>query len=156
VGDVDRGVHVLLNMQEVDRLSWDFDRRLAAAFLLASDRSAEAGDLLKGLPELEKEQALDGASAALTPELPRPGLDEPVFRVFGLDPNDAEAYRHLMFYFSDNAQLEKTERMAERLLVLRPGDEEATAVLDAISKVPKWEPVLTPAEGWTPSFGSVY
>jgi len=155
-GDVDRAVNALLNMQEADRLSWDFDRRLAAATLLASGRPTDAAGLLKSLPALGRGQALDGVCAALTPGLPRAGLYDAAFRVFGLDPGDAEANRYLMFYFSDRVLLEKAKRMAERLLVLRPGDEEATAMLDAISKVPKWEAVLVPAEGQMPSFGGAY
>jgi hypothetical protein len=155
-GDVDRAVGAFLNMQEIDRLSWDFDRRLAAATLLASGRPTEAAGLLKQLPALGREQALDGVCAALTPGLPRAGLYDPAFRVFGLDPSDAEAYRYLMFYFSDRVLLDKAKRMAERLLALRPGDEEATAMLDAISKVPKWEAVLVPVEGQTAGFSGAY
>jgi hypothetical protein len=155
-GDVDRGVKILLSLQEMNQLSWDFDRRLAAALLLASGRAGEAGALLEQLPALGGEQAIDAASAALTPELPRPGLDDAVFRVVGLNPNDPEVYRHLMFFFSDRILLEKAKRMAERLLVLRPGDEEATAMLDAIAKVPKWEGVLVLPEGWARPFPSAY
>jgi hypothetical protein len=155
-GDVDRAVNALLNMREVDRLSWDFDRRLAAATLLASGRPTEAAVLLKQLPALGREQALNGVCAALTPVMPRPGLYDAAFRVFGLDPGDAEANRYLMFYFSDKVLLDKAKRMAERLLALRPGDEEATAMLDAISKVPEWESVLVPVEGQTPSFRGGY
>jgi uncharacterized protein with von Willebrand factor type A (vWA) domain len=149
-------VNALLNMQEIDRLSWDFDRRLAAATLLASGRPTEAAALLKQLSALGREQALDGVCAALTPGLPRPGLYDAAFQVFGLDPSDAEAYRYLMFYFSDKVLLEKAKRMAERLLALRPGDEDATAMLDAIGKVPKWESVLVPITGWTRPVSGVY
>jgi len=156
VGDVERAVAVLLNMEERSELSWDFDRRLAAALLLASGREAEARVVLTNFPRPGRAQALDGVSAVLTPELPRPGLDAAAFVVFGLKPNDAEAVRYLMFHFSDRTLLKKTKRMAERLLELRPGDQEAIAMLDALDRVPKWESVLVEPEGWKPPLRDGY
>ena len=155
-GDTDRAIAVLLNMEEPDAMSWDFDRRLVAALLLASGRVAEARSIIKGFPKPGRAQALDGVSAILTPVLPRPGLDDAALLVFGLRPDDAEVFRYLMFYFSDRILLEKTRRMAEHLLALRPGDDEGLAMIDALNRVPKWEAVLVAPEGWTPPFARIY
>ena len=38
--------------------------------------------------------------------------------------------------------------MAERILALDPTDEDAKAMVDAIARVPEWEAVMVPAEGW--------
>lgn len=155
-GDTDRAIALLLHMKEPDALSWDFDRRLAAALLLSSGRADEARTVLKGFRKPERGQALEGVAAILTPALPRPGLDDAAILVFGLRPDDAEVFRYLMFFFSDRVLLEKTRRMAERLLQLRPGDEEATAMIEAIDNVPKWEGVLVNPEGWAPPFPRIY
>ena len=155
-GDTDRAIAVLRSMQEPDAISWDFDRRLTAALLLASGRVDESRVVLRGFPRPGRAQALDGVCAILTPVLPRPGLDAPALLVFGLRADDAEAFRYLMFYFSDRSLLEKTKRMAERLLELRPGDDEALAMLDALNKVPQWEAVLVGPEGWEPLFTRIY
>jgi hypothetical protein len=99
---------------------------------------------------------LGAVSAALTPELPRPGLDDAAFRAFGLSTGDVGAYSDLMFYFSDKVLLRKAKRMAERVLALEPADEDARAMLDALAKVPKWEAVMVPAEGWGERFERAY
>lgn len=155
-GDADRGVMLLQGMQEVDHRSWEFDRRLAAMLLFASGRVGEAERLLRGLPPLSREDALGAVSAALTPELPRPGMDDAAFRAFGLSTGDVGAYSDLMFYFSEKVLLRKAKRMAERVLALEPADEDARTMLDAIAKVPKWEAVMVPAEGWGERFEQAY
>jgi len=155
-GDTDRAIAVLMNMQEADRLSWDFDRRITCALLFASGREAEANRILASLPQVPREQAIDGVRAILTPLLPRPGLDEGAFRAFGLDLKDAVAYRNLMLSFSNMVLLEKAKRMAERLLELKPGDPDALAMLEAIRNVPSWETVLVLPKEWTPIFPKVY
>jgi hypothetical protein len=147
-GDPDRGVALLAHIQEMDSLSLEFDRRLAATILFASARDREAGKLLQGLRPLSYEDELSGAAAALTPELPRPGLDDAAFRAFGLSLRDTTAYSELMFRFSDKVLLRKAKRMAERVLALDSSDEDAKAMLEAIAKVPEWEAVMVPAEGW--------
>lgn len=147
-GDPDRGARILEGVQEIDRSSWEFDRRLAAAFFYASGRDADGDKLLSGLRPLARSDAIGAIAAALTPELPRPGLDDAAFRAFGVSTQDTTAYASLMFYFSDGVLLRKAKRMAERILALDPTDEDAKAMLDAIAKVPEWEAVLVPAEGW--------
>jgi hypothetical protein len=143
---VDRAVAALQGMQEVDSLTWAFDRRLAATMLFAAGRSKEGNKLCAGLPRMGREAALYAVAAVLGPELPGIVLDEAAFRAFDVPDQDPEAYRFLMHYFSDHVLLRQAMRMAERLLALRPGDEQASAMIAAIQRVPSWEHVVVPVE----------
>jgi hypothetical protein len=151
VGEADRGISALLRMEEKDRVSWDFDRRLAAALLLSTGRARDAQRITSSLPKLGNDAAVAGAAVALTTYVLRPGLDDAVFQVFGVDTRDPETFRSLMMYFSDQVLLDKAQRMAQRLLVLHPGDEDATAMIEAIRKVPKWQQVLVGPGSWAPT-----
>ena len=96
---------------------------------------------------MERNAALQAIAAILGPDLPGVILDEAAFRVFGVSEQDPEAYRFLMLYFSDRVLLRQSRRMADRLLSLRPGDEQASAMIEAIKRVPNWEQVVVPIEG---------
>ena len=146
-GEVDRAVRAVLSMQERSEFTRAFDRRLAAAFLFATGRDAEAAGPLQGLPPLSREEALDAVAVVIGPHIPGADLDDGAFRAFGLVPGDAEAYRYLMNMFSEGSFLPQAMRMARRLLSVKPGDEEAMAMVEAIEKIPRWEQVFVPIEG---------
>ena len=146
VGQVDRAVGTLLQMQEQDNLSLGFDRRLAGTFLYAAGRDAEAAQICRGLVPLPKQEALYAVAATLKPELGLLRLDQAALRAYGISPDDAESYRFLMFWFSDREQLVRTKRMAERLQTLLPGDPEAAQMLEALKQVPAWEPPVLPVK----------
>jgi hypothetical protein len=133
-GSTDRAVDILLRMKEPDSLAWAFDRRLAATFLFASDREHDARVLCGNLPELSRRNALDAVAAVLGPELPGLRLDNAAFRAYGIPQDDDESYRFLMGQFSAREQLPQTRRMADRLLVLIPGDGEASAMIEALDE----------------------
>ncbi|MEK7347536.1 MAG: hypothetical protein AABZ94_01555 [Candidatus Eisenbacteria bacterium] len=145
--EVERATSVLLNMQEVDSLTWAFDRRLAATMLSATGRSSEAEELCARLPPLERGNALNAIAAVLGPVRPGTSFEKAAFRTFGVSEQDSEAYRFLMNYFSDQTQLTQAMRMAEKLISLRPDDAEAFAMIEAIRKVPRWEQVVVPVLG---------
>jgi len=145
-GEVDRAAATLVSMQEADSTTWAFDRRLAATMLYAAGRPEEAMKLCKGLPSMGRDAALHATAAVLGPEVPGVILDQAAFRAFGVSEEDPEAYRFLMLYFSDQVQLPQAKRMAERLISLRPGDEQASAMIEAIQRVPKWEQPVIPVE----------
>ncbi len=142
----DRAVDILLRMKQPDSLTWAFDRRLAATFLLAGGREAEAQRLCASLPALPRDHAIQAVAAVLGPELPGLRLEDAAFQAYGVSQTDPEAYRFLMTYFSDHVQIPQARRMAERLLALEPGDEEGTAMLKAIDEIPKWEQVVPEVE----------
>ncbi len=114
--------------------------------LYASGRPAEAQRLCAGLPPLKRMGALYAIAAVLSGRLEMTGFDEAAFAAFGVSTRDAEAYRFLMNYFSDQELLRHAKQMAERLLALRPGDWEASAMIEAIQKVPHWEQVVAPVD----------
>jgi hypothetical protein len=143
---IDRAVDLLLRMVEPDSTTWAFDRRLAATFLLAGGREAEAQRLCASLPALPRDHAIQAVAAVLGPELPGLRLEDAAFQAYGVSQTDPEAYRFLMTYFSDHVQIPQARRMAERLLALEPGDEEGTAMLKAIDEIPKWEQVVPEVE----------
>lgn len=138
-GQVDRATGVLLAMKEPESTTQALDRRLAATMLYAKGRSAEAAALCASLPPLDREAALQEIAAALRTDVAGVALDEAAFKAFGWPEDDPEAYRSLMRYFSSQVLLPQAQRMAERLLVLRPGDEQALAMLEAIRALPAWE-----------------
>jgi hypothetical protein len=140
-GQLDRAVGTVLQMQERDSLTLAFDRRLAATFLYATGREADAAKLCRDLKPVPKAQALYAVAATLQLETsPSLRLDQAALQAYGIPPTDAESYRFLMFFFSDRVQLVKVKRMAERLQALLPGDPDATQMLEALKQVPHWEP----------------
>jgi hypothetical protein len=146
-GQTDRAVQIVLRMQEMDSLSWAFDRRLAATFLFAAGRDADAEKLRRGLPQIPKNEALYAVAATLGLELSGLSLDRAAFQAYGLPLEDSESCRFLMRYFSDHVQLRQARSMAERLARLVPGDEEALAMIDAINRIPDWENPIPLVEG---------
>jgi len=143
-GQVDRGVDVILQMQEMDSLAWTFDRRLAATFLFARGRDAEAEKLCRELRPLPRNEALYAVAVVLGLDSGGLRLDDAAFRAYGIPFDDPESYRFLMMYFSDRVQLRKAKRMAERLKSMRPDDPEAQEMIDAINRVPNWEDPVQP------------
>lgn len=137
-GQVDRATGVLLAMKEPGSTTQALDRRMAATMLYAKGRPAEAAALCASLPPLDREASLQAIAVVLSTDVAGVALDEAAFKVFGGSEDDPEAYRSLMRYFSSQVLLPQAQRMAERLLVLRPGDEQALATLEAIRSMPEW------------------
>ena len=127
-GHTDRAVEILLRMPAPDPLVAAIHRRLAAALLLADGREAEASQLLRTTPPLDREEALDVAGAFLaTPA--RRDIDAPVLLALGISPADTAAVRGLMRKVAVTGRREATIRFAHRLLAMTPGDWEAEALL---------------------------
>jgi hypothetical protein len=145
-GDVNDAVAILLRLPAAERRIVDFDRRLAAMLLFASGRDAEAERLRRATAPLPREDAVGALAAALGPTIPGVDRDAAGFRAFDVPSDEPEVYRALMNIYSDQALIPQTERMAQRLLALKPGDEEAEAMIEAVKAVPKWEQVLVPVE----------
>ena len=144
--EVDRATSILLSMHEVDKLTWEFDRRLAAMFFFSAGRGADAEKLLATLTPLNKGEAVAAAGAAILLPPAEVDLDGPAFAAFGVSRTDADAIRYLMNFFSSRESFPQTARMAQRLLLLRPGDEEGVAMLEALRAIPKWERILPERE----------
>jgi hypothetical protein len=149
-GNVDGAIHVLAGMKESDGATWAFDRRLAAVLCLTQGRVKEAGGLLRGIPTMNREEAL----CALTGVLPATGSTgesgDAAFGVFGIARNDAEARRFLMNFFAGQREYEPALRMASQLLRISPNDREARAVVRWIRGFPKWDAVTIAPNGLSP------
>lgn len=145
-GAVDRAVSVLMGIRAPNRVTHDFDQRMASMLLFAAGRRSEAvrlRDRTIPIPVPECYEALAAVLGATT----GPGdLDGPAFRAFGVSPDDPKAYRYLMNFFSDRVQLDLALRMANHLLSLRPDDEEANLMRQAVLAVPDWQQIVPPAE----------
>jgi hypothetical protein len=145
-GDVNGAVAILLRLPAAERRIVDFDRRLATMLLFASGRDAEADRLRRTTMPLPPEEAVDALAAALGPTIPGVDRDAAGFRAFDVPLDDPAVYRELMNTYSDQALIPQTLRMAQRLLALKPDDEEAREMIEAVNAVPKWEQVLVPVE----------
>jgi hypothetical protein len=141
-GAVDQAVALLLGIRASDGVARDFDRRLAAMLLFAAERMPEATRLRDSAAAMSTAESLPLLAAALGAMTGSDRLDIAAFQAFHISPRDPEAYRYLMNFFSDTVRLGQALRMANHLLAIRPGDEEATLMRDAILAVPSWEQVI--------------
>jgi len=144
-GETDRAVRILLAMRESDPWYLSYDRRLAAALLLATNRQAEADSLLRETPSFNRDDAIEAAGELLA-NPPRLDLDAPILVAMGLSPDDPEDARAMMRWFALNRYPEATIRFAKRLLARKPDDAEATVVLRTLMPGSRWERVTVPVE----------
>ncbi len=127
-GMPDRGVEVLLRTQVGDEYEAVYNRRLAAALLLAEGREGDAERVLRGAPTFTVEDAVD-AAGRLVANPSRRDLDRPLLAAMGLSSDAAEDVRAVMRWLAMNRSRTATIRFARRLLTMLPGDPEAEAVL---------------------------
>jgi hypothetical protein len=127
-GSTDRAVQILLGLKEPNSYAAAFDRRLAAALLLADGRDDQADALLRGIPPFSTEDAIDAACGVLA-NPSRRDLDAAVMTAMGLPADDPEAVRKMMRWFALNRSVDSTIRFANRLLAIEPDDSEAATVL---------------------------
>ena len=127
-GHTDRAVEILLRMPAPDPVVAAVHRRLAAAFLFADGREAEAEKLLRATPPLDREDALEVAGMFLANPARR-DIDAPVLLALGVAPADTAAVRGVMRKVAMTGRREATIRFAHRLLAAKPGDWEAEALL---------------------------
>jgi hypothetical protein len=135
-GHVDRAVHILTSLPEVDQMVAAFDRRTAAAVLLSARRTARAESLLIGVPVFVGPQATEGVVALLAEPIIGLDLEEAAMRAFGLDPNDLSALQNLMRRLEASGYKMAAGRIARRIQTMIPGEMESAAVLRRIEETP--------------------
>jgi hypothetical protein len=140
-GNVDEAIHVLAGMDESDEATWAFDRRLAAVLCLTQGRISEAGGLLRGVPAMNRAEALCALTGVLRATGATGESGEAAFGAFGLARTDVEAWRFLMNFFMGQQEYEPALRMASQLLRISPNDRGARAVVEWIRGFPKWDAV---------------
>ena len=89
----------------------------------------EADSLLATTPSFSREDALGIVKRLLGEATPNEQLDEAAFEAFGLSSSDAETIRWLMRAFQKEGSFAQAAWYAERLLRLRPGDQESALLL---------------------------
>lgn len=144
-GESRRGEEILLGMKEGNEWYAAFDRRLAAALMLADGRKAEAEAILRDTPSFQRQDAIAAASELLA-NPPRRNLDAAVLVAMGLSPEDPETMREMMRGFATRKYPDATIRFAQRLLQAKPGDPEAEAVIRILQPRSTWEQVTDPVE----------
>jgi hypothetical protein len=132
IGETQRAVDILLGVSQPG--SWDHvvDRRVAAMLLVSNGENEGAADLLRGVPDLPSRAALEVVGMLLT--VPNRGthIEVPALHAFGLSPEDPKVVRALLRGLLGLGYNEVSERLAKRLMVLAPGDLEATKALKII------------------------
>jgi hypothetical protein len=134
-GETERGLELLLYMPGPrDYADVALDRRLAAMILFHAHRDREAGELLRHVPPVRRDNALDLLAVTLAnPGGPHP-WDDDAFRAFGVAVDDTAAWRVLMRRSDDPFHAGDGIRFAAKLLRLIPGDPEASAVVRRLSQ----------------------
>jgi hypothetical protein len=134
-GNTDAAVNLLLHMPELNRGLEIVHRRMAAMFLFAEGRDQEGGAILRATSELPRGLALENLKAVLAEQPPGRIYDEYALRAFGISQGDTDASRSLMRWFAGMKYVEVALRFAQRLEQLRPGDAEATEVINGMTRV---------------------
>jgi len=132
VGEVERSTSVLLGLSPPG--SWEHvtDARIAAMLLLAQGDLKASADLVRDLPMIPTDNALQIVGMLLT--IPQRGytMEVPALLAFGFSPNDPKVIRILLRGLLSLGYFDVSERLANRLLVLVPQDAEAREALKRI------------------------
>jgi len=128
-GETDRAVSILTGMLQFSDYLKAYDRRSAAALLYAAGRNGEADRLLTTTTPFARKDAISEVAGLIAKPIPGLALDQGAFRAFGLAPADTTAWRDIMSSLERGGYHESASRVARRLLILVPGDLEATRLL---------------------------
>jgi hypothetical protein len=130
-GEIDRAVSVLTGMRQYSDYLRAYDRRSAAAILLAAGREHDAAQVLEATPAFHREDAIQEVAGLIAKPIPGIDLDEGALRAFGLAPSDSNAVRSVMQTLERGGYREGAVRFARRLLRLVPEDPEAESLARA-------------------------
>jgi hypothetical protein len=135
VGEVDRAVEILLGIDAPN--TWDYvaNRRIAAMLALSRGETGLAEDLLRGLPDLPASSSIEFVGELLTVPSRGAHLEENALRAFGLPQDDRKVIRVLLRGLLSLGYYDVSERLAQKLLALEPGDRVATEALAKISSI---------------------
>jgi hypothetical protein len=100
--------------------------------LLAKGQLKESADLVRNLPMIPTQDALEIVGMMLTIPYRDKAMEVPALLAFGFSPNDPKVIRILLRGLIGLGYLEVSERLANRLLALVPEDVEARDALEKI------------------------
>jgi hypothetical protein len=134
-GEPDRAVRILEHMGEIDHEELrSYDLRLAASIALAYGRPAEAERLRSSAPPIDYETAVNMMGRVFGNPSRNPGQDSCAYWAFQISPDDTVAIRHYLSVFRELGNPAQIDHFAKRMLVLAPGDAEATEALRALGR----------------------
>jgi len=129
-GEISRAVDILLHLDDPSTGDHAVNYRLAAMLLYWTGDDSTADGMLRGIPAIPANFAVQAVGSMLT--VPTPAshpIEQAAFRAFGLSWDDAKTLRALMGALVRLGYQDAAERLARRILVLQPGDEEAAQVM---------------------------
>jgi len=143
-GKVHEAVRILTSIPGGSSFVANYDRRTAAAVLIASGYRSEAASLIKSLPAMSREDAFESILGVLHEPIPGIDLDDAAMEAFGLSPRDTDANIALMFAFEQFGFAEPAVRFALRVQALAPEDADAKRVLQKWSRPSRQRDVTVP------------
>jgi hypothetical protein len=102
---------------------------------ISRGENVAAADLLRGLPDLDPDDAFHKVAMYLTIPTRGTPLEVPALQAFGISPDDPTVIRALLEALLPLGYSDVSRRLAERLLTMRPGDSEATAAIAHIDSL---------------------
>ena len=134
-GEPDRAMRILEHLGEIDHEELrSYDLRLAASIALAYGRPDEAERLRSSAPPIDYETAVNMMGRVFGNPSKNPGQDSCAYWAFQISPDDTVAIRHYLSVFRELGNPAQIDHFAKRMLVLVPGDAEATEALHALGR----------------------
>ena len=134
-GEPDRALRLLEHLGEIDKEEFrSYDLRLAASIALANGRTAEAQRLRDSADPIDYETAVNMMGRVFGNPSRNPGQDSCAYWAFQISPDDTVAIRHYLSVFRELGNPAQIDHFAKRMLVLAPGDYEATEALRALGR----------------------
>jgi hypothetical protein len=132
-GEVQRAIDILLNLDPPETWDHAISYRIAAMLLYSVGMDSVADGMLDGIPPIPEQSAFEAVGNMLTvPTAPNRPLERHALRAFGFSWDDPKVLRALMRALMGLGYEDVSGRLADRILVLVPGDQEAAAVLKQI------------------------
>lgn len=134
-GQLQRAVDVLLGIDPPTSWHHVTSYRIAAMLVYAYGFEADANQMLLDAPMVPRAAALRSIRNLLTvPMSPSRPLERHALRAFGLSWDDADAVKAVMWDLDALGYHNVSSRLAERVLMLQPGDPIAFRILEKAKK----------------------
>jgi hypothetical protein len=132
VGKLDRAVQILGHLDPAGDVNWNINRRIAAMIFSANGDVGSAASMVRNVPDLSVERAIQVVGLLLT--VPTRGIhyDEHAMMAFGLSPDDPLVLETLLRGLMTLGYFETAERIAGRLLTVK---HDAPEALDALRRI---------------------
>jgi hypothetical protein len=134
-GETDAAVAILLNMPEISPRLHSVHVRIAAMYLRAAGRLAQADSVLAIAPAIDRPYALVSLRAVIAGQPPGRVFDDEALWAFGIEEDDAETARDLMRWLSSMRYAKPAMRFASRVSAGHPHDTEADTVISRMANL---------------------